>query len=129
MTCFWRGLQAGLDSSRIDDTEFARRLQAANRRTYDVYWNGAPLEKKASDENFEHVRDYDLRHIGDGYDCSTCDPFILLFCQIHSCDVVHDYCGTQITYSNIADSTKTINIISTETHLSFHSVKDKASHL
>lgn len=125
MTCFWDGILRSLD---LSDFYFigitykpltARQLCIFfikhNSITSDVRCNGNPLTISQLQENFVAVNELDIEKIGDGYLCSTLDPFLCLISQIFRVDIEHDYNGVVITY-NIVNSRKTIRYRSDLNH-------------
>jgi hypothetical protein len=73
-------------------------LKRNNRYTPDVTWQGERLTPKQMQENVEHVRNYNPDHVGYGYLCSTCDPFLLLVSQLFRVNIEHQYLNTIIRY-------------------------------
>ena len=116
MTCFWNGLLARLSVNEInralcvnysykpEPKEFAILLKFRAVLATDVIC-GERLSQKALDENLESVLNYNVDTIYNGYDCSTCDPFLLLVCQLFVIDIYHNYNGSFVKYVN----TKNIN--------------------
>ena len=51
--------------------------------TSDVLWNGQSLRQQEMEENLKHIKEYNIQTICRGYLCSSCDPFLLLICQIY----------------------------------------------
>ncbi len=86
-----------------------------NRVTPDVRCNGNPLTISQLQENFTAVNELDIETIGDGYLCSTQDPFLCLVSQIFRVDIQHDYNGVVISYS-VMNSRKTIRYRSDSNH-------------
>ncbi len=113
MTCFWDALISGLGHTRLNkfcdnhptQTEFINKLKANNMKTINIQWNGQLLRIKELFENFEHIKDFDVSKIRNGYDCSTADPFLFLVCQIFDVNIEHDYNGTKIKYTNVRTPT------------------------
>ena len=84
MTCFWDSMRRKLNLG-IDNPGLVRELKEGNTKCISVLWNGSELTAKQKEENFEHVRDFDVGTIHRGYDCSICDPFMILLCQMKKC--------------------------------------------
>lgn len=103
MTCFWDGIIKACHLSigtphDVTPSNFAIFIQKKNRPTTSVLWNGSYLNKKQLEENMEAVDYYSIKNINNGYDCSTCDPFLLLICEVCLVHINHIYCGKLITY-------------------------------
>lgn len=112
MACFWIGILGALDNATINTfihkpyndakprpPEFINILKKYNVKTRDILWNESELTEKELEENFEHIRDYNLSKINQGYDCSTCDPFLLLVAQLFKVNITHNYNGHVIKYT------------------------------
>ena len=85
------------------------------KKTKDIKWNGETLTDKQLEENFEHIRDFNVNSIGGGYLCSTCDPFLFLVCQLFQVDINHNYRGYMMRY-RITNPIKTLNFESNSGH-------------
>ena len=94
MTCFWNGILKGL---KKDDLEYITKrpvnrwptireliifLKKSNRMTDNVTWNSNTLSKMEKEENKHAIKTFNISGINNGYGCSTCDPFLLLICEI-----------------------------------------------
>ena len=102
MTCFWDGI---INQLRPDDyakigfnppanaRELVVLLKCFNQRTPCVRWNGNTLTSKQIEENIEHIRSFDMNSIHNGYDCSICDPFLLLATDLFEVEMRHRYLG------------------------------------
>ncbi len=104
MTCFWKGTMDGLCKkrvTRITPEKFITFLKKYNYKTYDVLWNGRKLSEQELKENQLRVHELKLNSIWNGYDCSSCDPFLLLISQVFKVHIEHDFNGTKIRYTNI----------------------------
>jgi hypothetical protein len=102
MSCFWDGLlhelrRCGLPSY-VDPQKLAAYLKNENTPTRNVLWQSHSLSEKQLHENFIHVCIYDPNSIGNGYDCSSCDPFLLLMCEVFRVHIDHVYMGAHIQY-------------------------------
>ena len=90
MTCFWDGILNRLTEEdfkqfnikKPKNKEFVLFLKKHNQQTTHVSWNNESLTKKQLEENFTHVKDFDVNTIGGGYFCSTFEPFLLLVSQL-----------------------------------------------
>ena len=124
MTCVWKGLLNCLDESdfakfgmnkKPKELEFVRFLKSKNRLCHNVTWQHENLSNQFLDECFKAVKVFDEHSIRRGYFCSTCDPFIILVCELFKVDVVHLYCGFNILYKN-RGSTRTFKVRSNKGH-------------
>jgi len=91
-------------------------LKENNKFTHNVRWNGEVLTKKQLEENFQHVKDYDVKTINNGYLCSTFDPFLLLISEIYNVKIINNYMDYKIIYDNI-NSRKEITINNNNSHM------------
>ena len=106
MTCFWDGILRSLDDkdfSRVGTTKshiksFIQFLKSKNTKNITTTWNGNKFTEKQCEENYQHVTNYNIDSIYGGYDCSTCDPFLILITQIFSLNTTHKYMGCTISY-------------------------------
>lgn len=111
MTCFWDGIMRSLDIGDFYFAGFSLKPLTArqlalffikhNIVTPDVRCNGNMLTLSQLQENFAAVNELNVDHIGDGYLCSTQDPFLCLVSQIFRVDIDHDYNGVAISYTVI----------------------------
>ena len=114
MTCFWDGILRALDNNIIikvldwnekrrkpRPTEFIPLLKEKAIKTPDIYWNGNSLSEKELDENLKRIHELDVRTIHRGYDCSACEPYLLLISKLFMVNIKHNYNGHLITYTNI----------------------------
>ena len=60
------------------------------------------------EENYQHIKDFNVKSISAGYLCSTCDPFLLLICELFKVNINHNYCGYKMKY-RINNAVKTLN--------------------
>ena len=129
MSCFWDAI---LNKIKIDDfnklnysgnpgpKEFADLLKKQNRITENVLWNSQLLTKQQCKENYEHIQNYQSSQVNQGYDCSICDPFLILICELLNININHTYLGNKIDYTNkknVFNNNYTINIQSDKGHM------------
>ena len=108
MTCFWDSILKTLNNSdfllfktpKMQNYEFIKFLKHFNIRTQEIKWNGESLTKKQLDENFDHIKDFDQNTIRNGYDCSTCEPFLFLVCKLFKVSIEHNYLGHTMKYEH-----------------------------
>lgn len=101
MTCFWDGIRSKLNIN-VDNISLIRELKGKNQKITDIYWNNdsSPLTAQQAEENYVHIKDFNENNIHNGYDCSVCDPFLILICIIYGVNIYHNYNGHNITYNN-----------------------------
>lgn len=114
MTCVWKGLIESLDL-RIKPDNFLMELQEENTETIDMLYNGKPLTKQNYMENIERINSLTSKSIRGGYDCSACDPLLLLVGQIYSVSIEHTFVGKTFQYTNVKSNQK-IKVESDEGH-------------
>ena len=124
MTCYWDGLLRSLDqedltllnsNKNINNIDFILLLKKNNKICENVKWQNEFLMKKLLEENYEMVKGFNENNINQGYDCSSCDPFMILLCELFKININHDYNGVNIQYK-IEDTRKTINYKSNQSH-------------
>lgn len=120
MTCVWDGLTKGLYNT-FRGTIFQQTsaeilvdfLKRNVKKTENVKWNNKYLKDTELVENFERIKSIDPTNIYNGYDCSTCDPVLLLVCELFRINIIHDYNGSYMYYTYISktnDPSKNITI-------------------
>jgi hypothetical protein len=128
MTCFWRGLIRQLtvdDFNRAfkikhkpDYKEFVKLLIRFNTKPINVKHNGVALSEQQIDEALQHIATLDVKKLGKGYLCSSCDPVIMLVAQLFTLSINHDYNGFVQKYT--VDGTVTVrelNLCSNVSHM------------
>ncbi len=114
MTCFWDALRNKL-CIKENNHNFILYLKKNNKKQNSVLWNNIKLTQKQLEENFEHIKDFNEKKIYNGYDCSTCDPFLILISELYNIDIFHDYNGHKIMYTKKSNS-KTLKFKSNRHH-------------
>jgi len=114
MTCFWTSIIKTLDKDDLiklnldknpNVNKFIETLKNLNTKDIGVRWNDMILTDKEKEENFEHINDYDEKSSKSGYLCGTCDPFLILLCEILEINIKHTFLNTIIHYKGIGDKT------------------------
>lgn len=119
MTCFWDSLRNGLQLN-ISNNEFINNLKDKNTaNNTNILWNNISLTKKQLEENYIHVRDFDIQTINNGYYCSVCDPFIILICDIYNINIHHNYNGYLMKYTHINKYNTILYFNSDKGHFNF----------
>ena len=124
MTCFWDGIIRDLtqedlqllnSDKNINNKDFILLLKKNNKICENVKWQEEQLNIELLKENYEMVKDFNENNINQGYDCSSCDPFMVLLCELFKININYDYNGNNIQYM-IDNSRKTINYKSNQSH-------------
>jgi hypothetical protein len=128
MTCFWKGIQQSLEKNDFETLtkkiiprqptikELILFLKASNIKTNNVIWNQTKLSDMELQENFHAVKVFNINNINNGYACSTCDPFLLLICEIFSININHCFLNKVMKYENKKLVRKTITFKSNYGH-------------
>lgn len=112
--CFWNGILSKLNNEDLKFAHFnfnqtkrqnkiiyfIEQLKEKNVKTNKIQWQNTLLSKKEINENYSHINDFQIDSINKGYDCSTCDPFLLLLAEIFQLEILHQYCGHDILYKS-----------------------------
>lgn len=130
MTCVWDSLISsipdeemrrvlGVEKSRMHPRRFVEALQARNRRTSGVLWQGHVLREQEMKENREWIGDYNVAGINGGHNTSAADPFLCLICDLFGAAITHNYCGHIIRFSPAGGAPRfTIHVVSNTSHMS-----------
>ncbi len=118
MSCFWVGLIKALHDlnllKNITPIHFLKIIKIFNKKVSNVTCNGEKLTSKQKQENYDRI--VEITTINDGYDCSGCDPVLILICHVYNIDITHKFNGTIINYAYTCNSNHTITIHSNKTH-------------
>ena len=125
MTCFWDGILKRLSNedfkkfniNKPRNKDFVVFLKNHNTKTTNVKWNNEKLTEKQLEENFTHIKDFNVKSIGGGYLCSTCEPFLFLVSHLFNVNINHNYCGHVMKY-RINDKNRILNFKSNKGHFS-----------
>ena len=127
MACFWNSI-----INRLNKDEYFKKinnniklipehlilsLKENNRKTNNVIWHNNELTKKQKEENFEHIKSYNLKDIYNGYYCSTFDPFLFLICDLFEISITNYYNNYKIEYINKFKSRYTIILYNNKGHM------------
>lgn len=132
MSCFWKGILSSLSKTELERVlditggiaQFVRTLQQKAQATTSVKWNNERLSSKQIEENLEHIKSYNLKQTHSGYWCSSCDPFLLLVCELFQVNINHKYCSSTIKYT-VPQPNKTLQFASNRGHFWFVKVVKK----
>jgi hypothetical protein len=85
---------------KVTPDTFVSYLKMNNTKTNNIIVNDELLTDKLLEENFNTIKNYDIKNIRNGYLCSTCDPFLLLVCELFECSIWNNYCSSVIKYEH-----------------------------
>jgi len=137
MSCVWNSLLTGLRRGEIKHDFKARpielimHLKENNKLTEHITVNEEEPTEKQLEENKEAIKELNKKIVSTGYWCSTCDPVLILFCEIFSVNINHTYLSSVIKYNHSAPKF-TICLSSNKGHMTFskilpiHSIKAKS---
>ncbi len=124
MTCFWDGLLKKLKpvdfviffnkKYKPKCDEFVMLIKSNNIKTSDVKCDGQILTDQDMENNIARINR--IKKIVNGYDCSSCDPVLLLVSQLFIINIVHNFNGANIEYMN-ENATRTIHLRSDNDHM------------
>ena len=126
MSCFWDTLIQKLNKEDLNNIlkitnhnpkTFSNALKNENIKTDNVLWNDSEITDKEKLENFDHIKEYDINTLKNGYLCSVCDPFLLLISYLFRIEIVHHYNGVLVKYHNKIKTNYTITINSDKGHM------------
>ena len=126
MSCFWDSLIKKLDKNDITNyfkinnikpEELAQKLKDSNRLVNTILVNDCIITKNQQKENFEHINNFDINTINNGYLCSTFDPFLILISDLLSITISNNYVNTIIIYKPIAYSRYNIYLENDKGHM------------
>ncbi len=107
MTCVWDALRTKIKSEDIRSIlglsnpsakEFVMALKGKNCCTTGIKWQGQSLSAQQLSENMKWIENHDASGINNGYDCSTCDAYLILVAYIFKIKIIHTYLNSQIIY-------------------------------
>ena len=109
MTCVWDAIIQSLNNNEkekifsggkgINAIGLVEYFQENNIETTNVEVNGEKISKKQMSENIERINCINKNCLGNGYDCSTFDPILILLCELLKIDIEHKYLNNIIKYS------------------------------
>jgi hypothetical protein len=127
MSCFWDTLISKINKNdihnvlkidNINPTNFAKELIKINKLVNTILVNNNEITNNQQKENYEHIKNYDIGTIKNGYDCSTFDPFLILISDLFSITINNNYDNCLIIYKPIAHSRYNIKINNNKGHMS-----------
>lgn len=120
MSCVWNTLIGALTKIKlikyVTPDQFVAVIKHLNRETR-VLWNGQEITDKQQAENMERIRNIDIERINEGYDCSGCDPVLLLVSDLYKINILHKCLGNDIRYTPMDTCVADITIFSDSGHM------------
>lgn len=129
MSCFWIGIISAFSIKEFQNAfpshtnnhkpnpkQLIQLFKKYNKKTHNVTWNGDTLSEQELQENLTCIKEYNVNSFNQGHWCSTCDPFILLTCELFNVNIEHKYMKTSIIY-NSNGAKKTIRFKSNRGHI------------
>lgn len=127
MACFWIGILKNLE---IDDfkkslgikhkpmcKEFIQLLKNNIILINNVKCNNENLTQQFINESMEHIKKFNVKKINKGYQCSPCEPVLILISELFSVNICHCFNGkTIINYTN-PNATRTIYLSDNGKHM------------
>ena len=127
MACFWNSIIDRLNKDkyfkninnniRLIPEHLVLSLKQNNRKTNNVIWQNNELTDKQKEENFEHIKLYNIKDIHNGYYCSTFDPFLFLICDLFDISITNHYNNNKIEYKNKFKSRYTMVLYNNKGHM------------
>jgi len=126
MSCFWDTLIKKVNKDELNillkitkptPKTFANGLKNENIKVENVLWNSNELTVKERQENFDHIKEYDINTVTNGYLCSVCDPFLILIAELFKIEIIHHFNGNTINYKYSFEPKNTITIHSNKGHM------------
>ena len=127
MACFWNSIIDRLNKDtyfkninnniRLIPEHLVLSLKQNNRKTNNVIWQNNELTDKQKEENFEHIKLYNIKDIHHGYYCSTFDPFLFLICDLFDISITNNYNNNKIEYKNKFKSRYTMVLYNNKGHM------------
>ena len=99
-----------------DAQDFIQALQEYNTKTENVTCQGVKLREQELKENMESIKNIDLNRLNKGYLCSSCDPLLLLYCELFNVSIDLNFNGTNVNYHNTKESKRTIRFSNSSSH-------------
>jgi hypothetical protein len=126
MTCFWDGILRNINQEDFNllninknnnNKEFIILLKKNNKLCKNVQWQSENINEQLLKENYEMIKNFNENNINQGYDCSSCDPFIILLSELFKINIHHNFNGVLIKYTYTYNNPrKTINFKSNKSH-------------
>ena len=128
MSCYWDTLIKKINKKDIElllDLKvnmikpkfFAKYLKRKNKLVNTILCNNNKITEQQQKENFEHIKEYNIDIVNNGYLCSTSDPFLILIADIFSITINNYYNNSLIVYKPIAISRYDISINNDKGHM------------
>jgi hypothetical protein len=124
MTCFWDGILRNINQDDFNllninknnnNKDFILLLKKNNKLCKNVQWQSENINEQLLKENYEMIKNFNDNNINQGYDCSSCDPFIILLSELFKINIHHNFNGVLIKYTH-NNPRKTIYFKSNKSH-------------
>lgn len=116
MSCVYDRIIKELKLKKTTPDKLLKYLQKNNKLTTNVLWQYEELSTKQLQENYNRIKE--ISNTDQGYDCSTCDPLLLLICELYCVSITHTFSDSMVVYTNInANSKKRLIISSSLDHM------------
>ena len=127
MSCFWEGIIKTLnenEKSKLSLANGASKIELVKclkRKSYhltdaNVLWQGEKLKKQLCNELKMWVDNYNEQNINNGHDTSSCDPFLVLLCELLDWNITFMYTGSKISFENGNSGKKRLVKFGANTH-------------
>jgi hypothetical protein len=125
MACFWTGIPRCLDINDFKKLginhlpryrEFVNILKNNIIPIKNVTWNNETLTEQFINDSMQHLRVFDMKKINKGYECSACDPVLILISELFGINISHQFNGSEINYT-FTGATKIIHLSSNSKHM------------
>jgi len=99
MTCVWDSIVCGLNklNFNVNHNILLNHIKNNNKKTDTVKWNGETISEQMQNENYIAISNINISN--NGYLCSTCDPLMLIICELYNVSIEHSYNDHKINYT------------------------------
>lgn len=133
MTCVWDALRTSITQEDLKFIDYPTKptLNAINmvkllkNRAYEVLqhkptiylekWNNEKFTDKYLKECYQFVKNFNVSSINRGYDCSSCDPFLMVFAGLFRVNVHFIYVNTKCLFQ-VTNPRKTLKFQCSKSH-------------
>lgn len=126
MSCFWKSILKNLDINDFKKLKIYHKPKCKDFIVFlknniikitNVKWNGESLSEQFINDAMQHVKNFDVKQINKGYECSSCDPVLILISELFTINVSHTFNNhTIINYTN-ENAMKTIYLFDNGKHI------------
>jgi hypothetical protein len=132
MTCVWDSIIQSLtheernfifENRPHNANSLAIWMKINNRPTENVLWNKAKLHENQIKEGVKWIDEINPNNVGNGYDCSVCDPLLLLLAELLKIKIEHVYMGNVMFYEHKTCIRRTVTYTNDRGHFSYTGTK------